>query len=77
MRAYQVTAADGDTTLATRYGSTQADARAKRDELVEQFNVKKSAVTIEEVEIPVAKADLLEFINKLASKADAVEEGAE
>jgi hypothetical protein len=73
MRAYQVTAADGDTTLATRYGSTQADARAKCDELVEQFNVKKSAVTIEEVEIPTAKADLLEFINDLASQQDATE----
>lgn len=73
MRAYQVTAVDGETTLATRYGSTQADARAKRDELVAQFNVKKSAVSIEEVEIPVAKGDLLDFINELSAKADAVE----
>ncbi len=73
MRAYQVTAKDGDTTLATRYGSTQADARTKRDELVTEFNVKKSAVDIEEVEIPAAKSELLDFINELSAKADAVE----
>lgn len=73
MRAYQVTAKDGDTVLGTRYAGTQADARTKRDELVETFDVKKNQVTIDEVEVPVAKADLLEFINELASKADAVE----
>ncbi len=73
MRAYQITAKDGDTVLGTRYAGTQADARTKRDELVETFDVKKNQVTIDEVEVPVAKADLLEFINELASKADAVE----
>ena len=73
MRAYQVTAKDGDTVLGTRYAGTQADARAKRDELMAQFDVKKSAVETEEVEVPVAKSELLEFINELASKADAVE----
>ena len=73
MRAYQVTAKDGDTVLGTRYAGTQADARAKRDELMAQFDVKKSAVETEEVEVPVAKSELLEIINELASKADAVE----
>ena len=73
MRAYQVTAKDGDTVLGTRYAGTQADARTKRDELMAQFDVKKNQVTIDEVEVPVAKADLLEFINELASQADAVE----
>lgn len=73
MRAYQVTAKDGDTVLGTRYAGTQADARTKRDELMAQFDVTKSAVETEEVEVPVAKAELLDFINELASKADAVE----
>lgn len=73
MRAYQVTAKDGDTVLGTRYAGTQADARTKRDELMAQFDVKKKQVSIDEVEVPVAKAGLLEFINELASQADAVE----
>lgn len=77
MRAYKIFVKDGPTSLATRYGSTQADARTKRDALVEQFKVKKSEVEIQEVEISTAKDDLLAFINELAAKADAVEEGVE
>lgn len=73
MRAYQVTAYDDDTVLGTRFAGTQADARAKRDELMAQFDVKKAAVTTEEVEIPVAKTELLEFVNELAAQADAVQ----
>ena len=73
MRAYEVTAKNGSQTHGVRFGSTQADARAKRDELVEQFNVKKSSVTIDEVEIPTSKAELLEFINDMAAKSDAKE----
>lgn len=77
MRAYKVVAAEGDTTLGFRFGSTQADAKEKRDSLMEQFSIKKSAVLIEEVEIPVAKAELLAFINELAEGQDAVEEADE
>lgn len=74
MRAYEVQALDGDDLLGKRFGATQADARDKRDELVELFGIKKSACTIDEVEIPVAKAELLEFINELAAVSDMVEE---
>jgi hypothetical protein len=77
MRAYQVTAKEGDQVLGTRFAATQALARDTRDELVAQFEVKKSAVDIEEVEIPMAKPDLLVFINELSAKSDAVEEGDE
>lgn len=73
MRAYKVTAKDGDTVLGTRYAGTQADARTKRDELMAQFDVKKRQVEMEEVEVPMAKAELLEFINLLASEVDAIE----
>jgi hypothetical protein len=69
-RAYQVTSPGNG----KRFGATQADSRAKRDELVEKFGVKKSTIEIEEVEIPVGKADLLEFINTLAAEADKEEE---
>lgn len=74
MRAYEVKATDGEELLGRRFGATQADVRAKRDELMSQFNIKKSACTIEEVEIPVAKAELLDFINELAAVSDMVEE---
>lgn len=77
MRAYQVTAKDGDEVLGTRFAGTQADSRSTRDELMEQFDVKKSAVEIEEVEIPMAKPDLLAWINELSAKSDAVEGGEE
>jgi hypothetical protein len=68
MRCYLVTGPG-----AKRYGSTQADARAKRDELVDQLGCKKKDVEIEEVEVPVSKADLLEFINGLCAEADKAE----
>ena len=73
MRAYQVTAKDGDVVLGTRYAVTAADAKAKRDELMAQFGIKKSAVETEAAEVPVAKTELLAFINELAAKGDAVE----
>lgn len=75
MRAYKVVAKDGDTVLGTRYAGTQADARAKRDELVEYFNVKKNQVETEEAEIPYGKAELLAFVNELAAAADLEEDG--
>jgi len=78
MRAYKVTAVEHDGgeefTLGTRYAGTNAEARATRDQLVEQFGLKKKDVTIEEAEIPVAKADLLAFINELLTEQDYVED---
>lgn len=68
MRCYLVTGPGME-----RYAGTRADARTKRDELVEQLGSKKKDIKIEQVEVPTAKAELLDFINGLASKADAVE----
>jgi hypothetical protein len=68
MRCYLVTGPG-----AKRYGSTQADAHAKRDALVDKLGCKKKDVEIEEVEVPVSKADLLEFINGLCAEADKAE----
>lgn len=65
MRCYQVTGPG-----AKRYAATNADARAKRDELVEQLGCKKKDVEIEQVEVPTAKAELLEFINGLCAELD-------
>lgn len=65
MRCYLVQAPG-----AKRYASTNADARATRDELVEQLSVKKKEVTIEQTDVPTAKAELLEFINALCAETD-------
>ena len=66
MRCYLVTGPG-----AKRYCGTQADARAKRDALVSQLNCKKKDIEIEEVEVPVVKAELLEFINTLCAEINA------
>lgn len=55
---------------AKRYAATNADARTKRDELVEQLGCKKKDVEIEQTDVPVAKAELLDFINELCTELD-------
>ena len=65
MRCYQVTGPG-----AKRYAATNADARTTRDELVEQLGCKKKDVEIEQVEVPTAKPELLEFINELCKELD-------
>lgn len=47
------------------YAGTNALAREAREAMVETYDVKKKDVTIEDADIPTAKADLLEFINGL------------
>jgi len=59
---------------AKRYASTNADAKTTRDELVEQLGVKKKDIEIEQTDIPVAKAELLEFINGLCAETDVKED---
>ena len=65
MRCYLVTGPG-----AKRYASTNADARATRDQLVEQLGCKKKDVEIEQTGVPTAKAELLEFINGLCAETD-------
>lgn len=65
MRCYLVTGPG-----AKRYSSTNADARATRDTLVEQLGCKKKDVEIEQTDIPTAKAELLEFVNGLCKELD-------
>lgn len=65
MRVYQVTASGF-----TRYASTQADARATRDELAARTGAKPRDVKIQQTDIPTAKAELLEFVNELCERLD-------
>ena len=74
MRAYDVKAVDDDDNLiGRRFGGSNADARAKRDDLIEKFDIKKSQVSIEETEIPTDKAGLLEFLNAVMEEVDATD----
>jgi len=78
MRAYKVIAKFEGDVVGTRFAGTAADSKTKRDELMEQFDIKKKDVEIEDCEIPTAKAELLDFINEVAATGDMVfEEGAD
>jgi hypothetical protein len=63
MRCYLVTAGDSNV-----YAATQALAREARAQLVSETHTKKKDITIAEVEVPTAKAQLIEFINNLITR---------
>ena len=65
MRCYLVKAVGGK-----RFAGTVALSKIAHADLMEMFGVKKSAVTISDAEIPMAKAELLEFINGLCKELD-------
>lgn len=80
MRCYRVEAVGDDKEiLATRYGSTAANSKEWRDKLVEVLEIKKSGVTIEEIEVPLDKPGLLKFLNELQKEIGDVpgEDGAD
>ena len=66
MRCYEVVLKG----KAKRYGSTNADAKVKRDELMAKYDAKKKDVAIEQVEIGSDKASMMTFINELCKAAD-------
>jgi hypothetical protein len=71
MRCYLVTAKNSDdVSVGRRLASTNADARAIREDLMENFDLKKKDVTIEDHEVPVAKPDLLAYLNGLLAEQD-------
>jgi hypothetical protein len=53
-----------------RYAGTGLDAKWFRDTFIETFGCTKKEVTIEQVEIPTAKDDLIEFVNDLLTRID-------
>lgn len=70
MRCYKIKAVGKDGVVATRYAGTNADAKDTRDQLVQKTGLKKKDVSIDQDEVPMAKADLLDFINALLVKQD-------
>jgi hypothetical protein len=64
MRCHLVIAKDADENIiAKRVAATSALARETREELMEQFCVRKKDVTIEPHDVPVAKNDLIGYLN--------------
>ncbi len=53
-----------------RYAATQAESRETRDRLLTEVGGKKGDATIEQTDMPLSKADLLEFINKLLEESE-------
>lgn len=73
MRCYLVEIATADV-FVKRLASTAADSKTVRDGLMEEFEVKKKDVTIEQHEVPLDKAGLLEYLNGVYKAQDKVDE---
>jgi len=74
MRCYSVKAMGKDgRIIGRRYAGTAALSREAREVLMATFGVKKKDVSIDEVEVPTAKADLLVFVNQILTKQDVPE----
>ncbi len=73
MRCYKITVKKDGEIVATRFAGTAAQVREMKAELVEQFGVKKKDVESEDADVPTAKAELLDFINELATGADLID----
>lgn len=63
MKCYRVTVQPNGEVLKFKIAGAQAEARELRNELMNDFNCKKSDVTIEEDNIPTSKKELLHVIN--------------
>ena len=53
-----------------RYATSTAEARQYRELMMQEFGVKKKEITIQPINIPTQKVDLLEFINNLLTRIE-------
>ena len=56
--------------VACRFAASMAEARVRRTELMEQFNLPKKFVHVEPIDVPTQKAELISFINGLLKTYD-------
>lgn len=71
MRCFLVTASIPDTGVAAqRLAATNALAKTTRDELMAAHGLKKKDVIIEQHEVPLAKQQLLGYLNELYAAQD-------
>lgn len=57
---------------ATRFAASMSDARTTRETLMEEFGLRKAAITIQPFEISTKKPDLIAVLNNLAALGDAI-----
>lgn len=55
---------------ATRYAGSMAEARTKKQEIVDSFNVKKSEVAIDDYILSTKKNDIIVALNAISMTAD-------
>jgi hypothetical protein len=59
----------------TRFTASQAEGRIMRDAMIEDYGCKKKEVSIEPIDVPTKKPELIEFLNEAYATIDAA--GAE
>ena len=70
MRCYKVVVNGAGFVMATRLAGTNASANEIRNGFVTSLQVKKKDVEIEQIEVPMQKGELLEFINQIHASQD-------
>lgn len=53
-----------------RYASTQALAKAAKKELAQAAGIKEREMVVEQVDVPLVKEELVNFINALCEELD-------
>lgn len=53
-----------------RYAGSMAEVRSAKTEMTATYQVKKSAITVETVEVKTGKKDLLNLLNELCIKGE-------
>ena len=61
--------------FARRIAGTNALSRTARQEMVDEHGVKKKDVQITEIDVPMAKPKLIEYINNILTELDTPDEG--
>lgn len=67
MRLYKISVVSDDTNIKPMWVGTQADAAAARKVFME-LGAKRSQLATEEIEVPTAKAGLIDFLNGLEAQ---------
>lgn len=62
---------------ATRYAGSMAEARTKRQELVDTYGIKKASIEIEDYDFSTKKTDIVIALNAIAESYDAKHEDLE
>lgn len=68
-RFYRVAVQPNGKVLRFKLAATQTDARDVRNELMNDFDCKKSDITTEQVEVPITKHELLISLNEMIDEA--------